>query len=499
MARKSKKRKIKTCQKIGKFLSILWIIISLVFFILLLQIHILPSKYVMILLGIYAAITLIVLILMLTPTIHLKAKIGGEIFSTCFLIILLLGCFYLYKTIDFMGNIKDKKYQIENYYVVVLNDSGFQTIQELNGKKIGIYTNTLDTYEESLKRLQAEIMYQNKQYQDILNMWKDLLNKNIDEAIDVKKESFNLYISGIDIYGNIASVSRSDVNIIITVNPIAHKILLTSIPRDYYVQLHGTTGCRDKLTHAGIYGVDMSISTIEDLLGIDINYYARVNFTTLENLVDAIDGIDVYSDYDFTTIHGNYEYHKGINHLNGKEALSFSRERYAFADGDRQRGKNQQAVITAIINKALSSKTMITKYTNILNLLQDSFQTNMSSDKIYDLVHMQLDQMPSWSIESISLDGTGKSEYTYSYSGGKLYVMEPDLDTVINAQNKIPNDGRKNDKYHFKNDIFLYWLLVTTKTDISICYSIIGDVYEKKFGNYCCLYRNWFFNGAIYV
>ncbi len=476
MARKNKKRKKIICQKIGKFLSIVWIIISLVFFILLSQIHILPSKYMMILLGIYAVITLVVLILMLNPNIRLKTKTSSEIFSTIFLSIILLICSYLYKTIDFMGNIKDKKYQIENYYVIVLNNSSYQNVDDLDGKKIGIYQSTLDTHDESLVKLKSKISYSQKQYQDILNLGEDLLEENIDaiyvnasflsiiqeddetfegktkiidtieikisnetvkKDINVTKEAFNLYISGIDVYGNIASVSRSDVNIIVTVNPVTHQILLTSIPRDYYVKLHGTTGYRDKLTHAGIYGVDMSIATIEDLLEIDINYYARVNFTTLEKLVDAIGGIDVYSDYDFTTIHGNYHYNKGINHLNGKEALSFSRERYAFTAGDRQRGKNQQAVITAIINKALSSKTMITKYTSILNSLQNSFQTNMGSDKIYDLVNMQLNKMPSWNITSISLDGTGKSAYTYSYSSGKLYVMEPDLDTVEMAKNKI--------------------------------------------------------------
>lgn len=430
----------------------------------------------LILFCVYSVITLILLILMLYSKIPLKTKISSEIFSIIFLSILLLICSYLYKTIDFMGNIKDKKYQIENYYIVVLKESPYSTLDQLNNKKIGIYNSILDTHEESIERLESKLSFQKKQYEDILKLGEDLLDENIDaiyvnasflsiiqdddalfeentkiletieiqidneivkKDIDVTKESFNLYISGIDVYGNIASVSRSDVNIIITVNPITHKILLTSIPRDYYVRLHNTTGYRDKLTHAGIYGVDMSIATIEDLLDIDINYYARVNFTTLESLVDAIGGIDVYSDYDFKTIHGNYVYHKGINHLNGKEALSFSRERYAFKDGDRQRGKNQQAVITAIINKALSSKTMITKYTNILNSLQNSFQTNMGSNKIYDLVHMQLDKMPSWTIESISLDGVGKSEYTYSYSSGRLYVMEPDLNTVSFAKNKI--------------------------------------------------------------
>ena len=185
---------------------------------------------------------------------------------------------------------------------------------------------------------------------------------------DVTKESFNIYISGNDIYGNILSVSRSDVNIIATVNPNTHKILLTTVPRDFYVQLHGTSGYRDKLTHAGVYGIDMSVSTMEDLLDLDINYYMRVNFTSLMKLVDAIGGVDVESDYSFRAASGE-SFVKGINHMNGKQALAFSRERKAFSDGDRQRGKNQQKVIIAILNKTLSSTTLITSYTDILDFL----------------------------------------------------------------------------------------------------------------------------------
>ena len=256
------------------------------------------------------------------------------------------------------------------------------------------------------------------------------------KEVDVTKEPFNIYISGNDIYGNIASVSRSDVNIIATVNPNTHKILLTSIPRDFYVQLHGTSGYKDKLTHAGVYGIDMSVKTIEDLLDIDINYYMRVNFTSLIKVVDAIGGVDVVSDYSFRATTGD-RFVKGTNHLNGKKALAFSRERKAFSDGDRQRGKNQQKVLTAILNKMLSSTTLITKYTDILDSLGGSFQTNMPASKIYNLVNMQLDKMPSWTFESYNLDGKGSSSYTYTYPHQKLYVMEPDVNTVNEAKAKI--------------------------------------------------------------
>jgi LCP family protein required for cell wall assembly len=225
---------------------------------------------------------------------------------------------------------------------------------------------------------------------------------------------------------------------IVTVNPKTHDILLTSIPRDYYVQLHGTTGLKDKLTHAGIYGVDMSVSTLEDLFDIDINYYVRVNFTTLIQVVDTIDGIDVESDKSFTAYTDNSVYvKKGSNHFNGKQALAYSRERYAYQEGDRHRVQNQQDVITAIMNKMLSSKTLITKYNSILNTLDGSFQTNMKTSSLTSLIKKQIDTMPSWNITSQSVNGTDSSNVTYSYPGQKLYVMVPDMSTVESAKTKI--------------------------------------------------------------
>lgn len=476
MASKSKKKRMVFHQRVGKIVSILFILLSVVFLGMIFSMHVLPIKYMGILLGIYLPILFILVLFMMLKRLKLKIKIPCEVISILIIFFLVVGIAYLNRTMNFMSKIKEKKYQTENYYVVVLESSNYDTLDSLKNKTIGIHMSSLESGEEAISNFRKKLSYEDKEYTDFMQLGKDLLNHKVDamfingsylsilqdedetfdaktkivdtiqiqiknevvkKEIDVTKEPFNLYISGIDIYGNITSVSRSDVNIIVTVNPVTHQILLTSIPRDYYVRLHGTTGYRDKLTHAGIYGVDMSITTLEDLLDIDINYYARVNFTTLIELVDAIGGVDVYSDYSFTSLHGNYKFNVGMNHMNGEQALGFTRERYAFKDGDRQRGKNQQKVITAIINKALSSKTLITKYTNILNSLESSFQTNMGSNKIYSLVNMQLDKMPSWEITSISLDGTGKSEYTYSYSGQRLYVMEPDMSIVNSAKEKI--------------------------------------------------------------
>ena len=245
---------------------------------------------------------------------------------------------------------------------------------------------------------------------------------------------FNVYISGIDTTGSISNVARSDANILATVNTKTHEVLLTSIPRDYYVTLHSKKA-KDKLTHSGIYGVSETITTVEDLLDIDINYYVRVNFTTLIKLVDTLGGVSVYSDYNFTT--AGYTFSKGYNRLNGKEALAFSRERYSFANGDNQRVKNQQQVIEAIINKVLDSKTILTKYTSILNSMEGSFQTNISQDEVSKLVQDQLNNMSSWKILNNSLTGTGSYGPTYSMGSQELYIMLPDSTSVQNAKQQI--------------------------------------------------------------
>ena len=209
------------------------------------------------------------------------------------------------------------------------------------------------------------------------------------EANDVL-QPFNLYISGIDVDGPISTTSRSDVNIIVSVNPQEHKILLTTTPRDYYVTIPGISGeQRDKLTHAGIYGVNKSIETLENLYGIDISYYVRVNFTSVVKIVDALGGVDVDSPYAFTTTHGNYEIKQGMNHLNGEMALGFARERYSFSSGDNQRGKNQEILLEALINKAMSP-AILRDMGTLISTLGENVETNMGSDQISTLINWQL-------------------------------------------------------------------------------------------------------------
>lgn len=248
-------------------------------------------------------------------------------------------------------------------------------------------------------------------------------------AIDVTKP-FVVYISGIDTYGEIGTVSRSDVNMLMVVNPQTHNVLLVNTPRDYYVQLHGTTGIKDKLTHAGLYGVDMSRQTLEDLYDVSIDAYVRVNFSSLVAIVDAVGGVDVYSDYAFK------QFSEGQNHLDGRQALAFSRERYSFSEGDRQRGKNQQRVIEAIISK-LNNPRNVLNYQAILGAVQGAVQTNIGQDNLARLANQQLDTLRPWKVYSISVDGTGASEATYSMGAQPLYVMVPDQASLDAAKRKI--------------------------------------------------------------
>ncbi|MCL2470247.1 MAG: LCP family protein [Propionibacteriaceae bacterium] len=246
--------------------------------------------------------------------------------------------------------------------------------------------------------------------------------------------AYIIYVSGIDTYGSISTRSRSDVNILVVVNPKTGKVLLVNTPRDFYVQLRGTTGLKDKLTHSGVYGINVSVGTMEDLYGINIDYYLRINFSSLVTIIDALGGVDVNSAYNFS--YGGYTFTQGMNHLNGAAALAFSRDRHDFALGDRIRGENQERVIEGVINK-LSNPSVLVGYTRILSSIQNSIQTSMPQDVISEQVRQQLSTGQSWSTTSISVTGGDGSEYTYSYPTQKLYVMIPDQSTVDAAKQQI--------------------------------------------------------------
>ena len=256
-------------------------------------------------------------------------------------------------------------------------------------------------------------------------------NSSADAA--VTDEVYTIYVSGIDTRGEMTASSRSDVNIILTVNTRTKQILMVSTPRDYFVPLSISNGVPDKLTHAGIYGVNVSMDTLNMLYDININYYFRLNFAGFEKIIDALGGITVNSDYEFDSQNTKgYHFNKGENHLNGEQALVFTRERYAFKEGDRQRGRDQMAVIQGVVDKA-TQPAFLKNYLSVMDSLDGCFETNVPYDIIASLVRRQLDEGGSWQVLSYSADGTGDTQKPYSMSQ-KAYVMIPDQTTVDKAK-----------------------------------------------------------------
>ena len=479
-------------KKINKFktFNIIAIIINVILFIgigllsyLILKNDILPNKYLIIYFLLVGLIPLGMLFFLFFKKTKFKIKIALAVVDILFIIIVGLLVFYLHGTIRFIDNFTtSSNYVTRNYMVLVPKESEYQDIKELDKKNIGYIELNAINYTQAFGELNKLITFENKDYLDYKIMFEALKLNEIDafltsdtyyeilgeevenlsldyhviytfsikeKAVDVKKDVdvtedvFNVYISGLDTYSSISKIARSDVNIVVSINPKTYQILMVNIPRDYYVTFHGQTK-RDKLTHAGLYGTEMSIKTIEDLLDIDINYYLKVNFNSVIGLVDALGGVDVYSEYSFISAGNGYYFQKGFNHVNGQQALDFSRTRKVLPGGDRVRGQNQQAMIQAIIKK-ITSPAIITRYTSILASLEDSFLTNMSTDKITDIVKMQLDKSPKWNITSISLDGADSNDYTSVFPDKKVYVMEPYEETITKAKETLKSvrDGVK--------------------------------------------------------
>lgn len=258
------------------------------------------------------------------------------------------------------------------------------------------------------------------------------------EANKITKEPFVVYLSGVDNRGELTENARSDVNILAVVNPVTKQAALINTPRDYYVDLAGTES-KDKLTHAGLYGVETSMATLGNLYGVDVDHYIRINFAGFISIIDAIGGVDVYSDQAFTSVGspGYYDpttFAEGWNHLDGKSALAFARERHAFKTGDIQRGINQMKVIDAMANK-LKSPALLMSFSKLMDAAADCFVTSFSQEQISALVRMQLGDLASWDIQSYTVTGSGaKSSKCYSAKGQSLYVMKPDENSVNEAK-----------------------------------------------------------------
>lgn len=470
----AKKKNNKSKMSFMKYLSIFLLIVSVLILVLVYFINVLPIDYFIVLVVLVLIIDLIVIKLLLGS--GKIRNVIGVILSIILIIIMVFGITYELNTIDFLKQFGFNTYKEEVYNVLVLDDSEYEKLNDLDNESIGhLDENVHEGLNSAIDKIDQQIDFESVVLDDINSLVDNLSSEEVDAIIledaqitmleednnglmdnfriiasfdieteievvskdvNVTEDSYNILITGIDSYGSITRVSRSDVNMIVSVNPKENKILLTSIPRDYYVYL-SDYGDYDKLTHTGIYGIDVTTKALEDLLDIDINYYVKVNFTTLVDIVDELGGITVNSNYDFTSIDG-YHFSKGENNLNGKEALSFARERQAFSEGDRVRVENQQLVLTAIINKVLSP-SIITNYNSLLNALSGEFLTNITNNEITDLIKWQIDGMYSWDIETISLDGSNAFDYTYSYKNQKLYVMMPYPESVNSAKEKIKN------------------------------------------------------------
>ena len=480
---RSDRYKKKKSKKVSFFrcLGIFVLVVSLIALGLLYYIDILPLKYFI------PSVALVLVVDVIDIALLFKKGFKRRFIGTLMAIILMFGygygIYYELGTIGFIKKIGAKDYKTQNYSVIVLNTSKYKKLIDVKDEYIGIL-NSKDTegVSDAVAHLNKKVKVSYKEKDDLKELESNLLSgdlsvimledayyeiakeeneefasstrvvykfsidiKTTDEIkkeVDITEKPFNIFIAGIDTYGKISSVSRSDVNMVVSVNPKTHKILLTSIPRDYYVYLHGITSYKDKITHAGIHGIETSVKTVEDLLDCDINYYFKVNFSSLIKIVNAIGGIEVESPYTFTTYDHKYTFNKGYNRLNGEKALYFVRERKAFKNGDRTRNQNGQIVLSAVINKVLS-KTLITKYTDILDSVDGSFVTNLDYESMTKLIKKQIKDDDKWTIETYNLDGKDSSNYTYSYKSAKSYVMEPDMDTVNEAIKKIKEINEK--------------------------------------------------------
>lgn len=474
---RNKKSKTPIYKNVGFYFILVYAILTIAFIAQLFIVNVLPMKF--------FAPVVIVLLLMLLGLYFLQMgkrmnklnKTLGKVLIVILSLFLGVGNLYLYKTGSNLGKMSGNDTEVSVVSVVVMKDSKAKAIEDLQNSKFGINNSSnqdslvkaVKDIEKDVKQDVTTVSYKSyKEFGDDLYSGKvdaiildegarglfednhpkfsaetrviksykyETKSKDTSKKVNVTEDSFSVYVTGIDSYGGISTVSRSDVNMVATVNPKTHQILLTSIPRDYYVAQPCQNNQVDKLTHTGIFGVSCTVNTAQNFLKTDINYYARVNFTSVVKIVDALGGITVNNPVAFTASDRTYSYNSGNIHLDGAKALRFARERYNLADGDRDRGRNQMRVITGIINKAVSP-SIITKYAGIMDAIGDSFQTNMGNGDMSSLVKMQLNDMKGWNITQISISGAGKTAWSPA-NGFNSYVMEPNKATVNSATNLI--------------------------------------------------------------
>lgn len=475
-------------KKVLPVLKYVYIVIMIVLSGLLIKnvtdLNVLPTKYYVTLLIVIVLLNVLGATLILLKKVW--TKIVGYIIYILLLIVSIGGIFSLGDVNSFLNKaFNNNTIEISVYKVVAMKDSKYETLEDLKDNDVGYLSND-EHKDEVLKKISEKVNVDKKEYDDFYNIYQDFINEKIDAMVidtvyldilgdefssicdclgassfaddykvlytfEIKTEKviennhidelrpFSIFVSGSDARSNIIyNKSRSDVNMILTINPNTKTVLMTTIPRDYYVQVHGQTGLKDKLTHAGIYGVDVSRQTVEDLFDIDIAYSIKVGFPSVVKLVDLVGGVDIDSDREFKSYHmKGWTVKKGINHMDGEHALAYSRERYAYSSGDRHRVLNQQQVLEAVMKKVMTNRSLLLKYNELLNSLSELYRTDMPKDVVTLLVKEQLENMSSWKFESQTVSGSDASLPTHTAPKSKRYVMIPYDKDVKRAHDKI--------------------------------------------------------------
>lgn len=463
----------------GNILLVLHAVASIALLVVLALSNIIPMKYMIV---IFVCLLLLWLIGFFTQIKRKRKGTGGKVYIVVMTLFIGVGAYFAGITTGAIGRITSGNNEpVDTMVVAVRADDPAENLSDAKDYTFGVqYTITSDDMKDTVAKInedlgrkineveykdvkaQAKALHEgdvdaiiyNEGYKEVLenefhgysDKVKIIYTHNIkaelaDISIDVDvTEPFSVYISGIDVYGDISQKSRSDVNIIATVNPQSRQILLVTTPRDYYVPIPEVSyGNRDKLTHAGNYGVDASMRTLSELYDVEIPFYARVNFTSLIDIVDILGGLDVKSKYEFTTSTASgkvVKVQKGMNHFDGVETLAFARERKKVPGGDNQRGKDQQAVLTAMIKKVVSP-SMLLKANSIIDKVSGNVQTNMSQSQLQALIKRQLSVGGSWNIKSVAAEGTGASRSCYSSGSQELYVTLPDETSIEMIKDEI--------------------------------------------------------------
>lgn len=480
------KEQNKVLRGIGIVLSILLVVASFYLLYQLIKINVLPTKLLFLITIIFVLLDAIFALLLCYYTRAIVSKIICVVITLALIFGSCLGGYYISKTGSLLTNITNvTKHAKNTVSVVVKQSSDIKNKSQLNGLSVGTLR-TIGTQGSSkaLTELSKDgIVMNQSEYDSLSAMLEAFYNGEVDAIIinessrsqildmesyadfdnntrvvyqtsykventdkanavsDITSKPFNVLISGSDTRGGFDENGRSDVIMVATVNPKTSTILLTSVPRDFYV----TTACDvadgcmqgalDKITHTGIHGTNTTKRTVEQLLGVEINYTFKVGFDTVTDLVDALGGVDVYVEPGYAVTNQYFSVHEGVNHLNGHDALEYARERYAYTEGDRQRTKNQQQVLMGIVNEA-TKPSVITKYASIMDAMANTFSTTMSNEEISDLIKYQINNNPKWKMEQYMVDGTGDT-LMCAELGDAASVMVPDQSTVKMAKDKI--------------------------------------------------------------